>query len=259
MDINRETVNEWLERNRRSREWLAEKCDTSLSNIGMWLNKKGTPREIPGDHKITIHRLMQEDAAKESAKPLQNLILEFTDAQYGPIEQAALAKRQTVREWSKDMLNGAATLDVEDFVKRFFPEHAKRPQSVETSRVISFPEVSLLRAAAGFPILADAEMVEPDRELGAGRFLLELRGDSMEPRFKDRQRVVMRDKATLKRPMLKYGECYCFIHDGQAAFKQWAKNDQGDKVLRSLNPEHADIIATEDTDWIGWFDPNDNA
>jgi phage repressor protein C with HTH and peptisase S24 domain len=94
--------------------------------------------------------------------------------------------------------------------------------------------------------------------LSTGRFLLELRGDSMEPRFHDRQRVVLRDKTTLKRPVLKYGEFYCFIHEGAATFKQWAKDKEGNKVLRSLNPEHPDIIAQEDTEWLGWFDPKEN-
>jgi predicted DNA-binding protein len=137
---------------------------------------------------------------------------------------------------------------------------ARALRSAKTSApsVITFPEVPLLRAAAGFPILADAEMVEPDRDLGMGRFLLELRGDSMEPRFKHKQRVVLRDKATLKRPVLKYGELYCFVYDGAAAFKQWAKDAEGNKVLRSLNPEHADIQAEEGLDWIGWFDKADN-
>jgi phage repressor protein C with HTH and peptisase S24 domain len=81
----------------------------------------------------------------------------------------------------------------------------------------------------------------------------------MEPRFKDRQQVVLRDKATLKRPVLKYGELYCFVHEGQATFKQWAKDSNGSKVLRSLNSEHPDIIADDQTDWIGWFDKADNA
>jgi phage repressor protein C with HTH and peptisase S24 domain len=138
---------------------------------------------------------------------------------------------------------------------------AAQPQATPVRampHVVSFPEVPLLRAAAGFPILADAEMVEPDHDLGFGRFYLELRGDSMDPRFHHRQRVVLRDKATLKRPILKYGELYCFIHDGAATFKQWAKDKLGRKVLRSLNSEHPDIIADDQTEWIGWFDKDDN-
>lgn len=123
---------------------------------------------------------------------------------------------------------------------------------------LPFPSVPLLRAAAGVPILADAEHVEPDHDLGEGRFLLELRGDSMEPRFRNKQRLVLRDKATLKRPLLKYEQFYCFIHNGAATFKQWAKDSGGRKVLRSLNSNYPDIPADEATDWIGWMDEKDN-
>ena len=130
------------------------------------------------------------------------------------------------------------------------PTHKPKPIPF-TPKVIEIP---MLRAAAGNPLLADAEMVEVEKDYGHGRFLLELRGDSMEPLFRDKQRIVMRDKSTLKRPLLKYGELYAFVVDGRIAFKQWAKG----KVLRSLNPEYPDIIPDENTDWVGWYDPKDN-
>lgn len=132
------------------------------------------------------------------------------------------------------------------------PTHRPKPKPVE-NKVMQM-EIPLLRAAAGSPLLSDAEMVEVERDYGKGRFLLELRGDSMEPRFRDKQRIVMRDKATLKRPLLKYGELYAFVVNGRITFKQWAKG----KVLRSLNAEYPDIPADEETDWIGWYDPKDN-
>lgn len=258
MEITRSIVLEWLEQERRSQTWLAEQCGVSKQAVSNWLREKN-PQAISAAAQLIITRLMAEDAAKSDAKPLQNLVLEFEDAQFEKLEKAALANRQTVRDWSKEILNGIASMDVADFVKQFFPERSRREEIVETASVITFPEVPLLRAAAGSPILADAEMIQPDRDLGEGRFILELRGDSMEPMFRDRQRVILRDKNLLKRPVLKYGELYCFVHDGQACFKQWAKDDEGNKVLRSLNPEHADIVATEETGWIGWFDPSDNA
>lgn len=258
MEITRETVNQWLEHNRRSQKWLAEQCGVSDQAVSNWL-RESNHRPISAAAQITIRRLMDEDAARQQAAPLQNLVLEFEGDQFGAIEQAALAGRQTVREWAKDVLNGAATMDVDAFVAEFFPDRVARfHTSADESAVASFP-IPLLRAAAGFPILSDAEVIEHDRELGDGRFLLELRGDSMEPRFHDRQRVVLRDKATLRRPVLKYKEFYCFIHEGAACFKQWAKDGEGRKVLRSLNPEHPDVPADEATEWIGWFDPADNA
>lgn len=258
MEITRETVNQWLEEQRRSRDWLAEKCGTSLSNVGMWLNKKGDPREIPGDHKITIRALMEEDAAKSAAKPPHNLVLEFDDAQYSPIEQAALAARETVREWAKRTLNDAAGMNVQEFASTLVPidKVAEDPVPYRFTPRESVL-VPLLRAAAGSPMLADAEMIEHHASLGDGRFFLELRGESMLPVFHDGQRIVMRSKDSLRRPVLKYGEFYAFVHQGELTFKQWAKNN-GDKILHSLNPEFPDLPVDESIDWIGWYDAKDN-
>ena len=128
-------------------------------------------------------------------------------------------------------------------------------KSKASSKVFYIP---FLHLAAGSPIVADAEMMEVDKDHGKGRFMIELHGDSMEPQFKDGQRIVLRDKAKLSRPLLKYGQMYAFIHNGSGTFKVWAKDKAGNKVLRSLNPDYADIPVEEDTDWIGWYDETDN-
>lgn len=135
------------------------------------------------------------------------------------------------------------------------PTHKKKPKAVASSKVYHIP---FLHLAAGAPIVADAEMIEADKDYGKGRFMIQLHGDSMEPQFKDGQRIVLRDKTKLSRPLLKYGQMYAFIHNGSGTFKVWAKDKAGNKVLRSLNPDYADIPVEEDTDWIGWFDPSDN-
>ncbi|RYD62835.1 MAG: hypothetical protein EOP83_13610 [Verrucomicrobiaceae bacterium] len=171
------------------------------------------------------------------------------------IDDEILASAEAVVSRNKGMSLSSL---VETALERLLASSSAPDVQAAELRVVGFTEVPLLRAAAGYPILADAELVAPDRELGEGRFMLELRGDSMEPRFHDRQRIVLRDKATLKRPVLKYGEFYCFVHEGAATFKQWAKDKQSRKVLRSLNPEHPDIPADEQTQWIGWFDKEDN-
>ncbi len=139
------------------------------------------------------------------------------------------------------------------------PKKVAKPLAVvkskASSKVFCIP---FLHLAAGSPIVADAEMIEVDKDYGKGRFMIQLHGDSMEPQFKDGQRIVLRDKSKLSRPLLKYGQLYAFIHDGSATFKVWAKDKSGNKVLRSLNPDHSDIPADENTDWIGWYDEADN-
>lgn len=259
MDITRETVLEWLTSERRSQTWLAEQCDKTVQAVSNWLREKN-PQPISASAKLIIARLMQEDEAMKKIAP-QNLVLEFSQEDFDAICRAAQNHRQLPREWAQHQLSEIAHLDVEAIgaMLKFSPMVAEDPAIYGTQKYAAH-EIPLYRAAAGAPILGDEEMVEVERDYGQGRFLLELRGDSMEPRFQDRQRIVMRHKSTLKRPVLKYGEFYAFVVDGLVTFKQWAKDNQtGERVLRSLNPEYADIFADETTDWIGWFDPADNA
>jgi len=237
----------------KDRAWLAEASGRSPSSIRSAL--------APNAHSKQRSELLQralsdvierEEAARrpQAAPPVlpNRITVEPTVAQFESWDRASrAADAASLSEWAIEELNKAA--------EAWFAKITPIADPITTT----FPEVPLLRAAAGFPILADAEMIQPDRDLGSGRFVLELRGDSMEPRFQDRQRIVLRDKATLQRPLLKYGQLYCFIHEGAACFKQWAKDKEGRKVLRSLNPEHADLPADEHTEWIGWFDPADNA
>ncbi len=242
-----------LEKLRKDRAWLAESTGRSASSIRSALAPNAHPKQR-SEHlqRALSDAIEREEANQATTAPVlfpDRITLEVPSFKFDSYSNVAKEAGMTLKEWAIEELNRAA--------EAWHAAQAKIRQFPPS--ITSFPEVPLLRAAAGLPILADAEMVEPDRALGAGRFLLELRGDSMEPRFLDRQRVVMRDKATLKRPVLKYGELYCFVHDGQATFKQWAKDSEGRKVLRSLNPDHADILATEETDWLGWLDPADNA
>jgi len=242
-----------LEKLGKDRAWLSLASGRKPDSIRVALAPSAPPsKRSELLQKALSDAIEREEANQATAIPIllpDRITLEVSAEKFDAYSRAAADVRgRTIKEWAIEELDRAA--------EAWHAAQAKIRQF--PSSVGSFPEVPLLRAAAGFPILADAEMVEPDRNLGAGRFLLELRGDSMEPRFLDRQRVVLRDKSTLKRPVLKYGEFYCFVHEGQACFKQWAKDAGGRKVLRSLNPDHADIEATEETSWIGWFDASDN-
>lgn len=240
------------------RSWLAEKSGRSPSSIRSAL----APNAHPKQRSELLQRALsdaieREEAARRGrpAEPDENLIrVSFSDEDFAEIEAAAGIVQTPIKDFITRAAIHQARADLAKSAAATPPAVVPR----EPEPAVAYFPVPLLRAAAGFPILADAEVIEHDRELGEGRFLLELRGDSMEPRFQDRQRVVLRDKATLRRPLLKYGQLYCFIHDGAACFKQWAKDDDGRKVLRSLNPEHPDIPADEATEWIGWFDPADN-
>jgi SOS-response transcriptional repressor LexA len=247
-------IDDRLEKLGLDRAWLANATKRSPGAIRSALAPAASTKHRSDKlQQILSDAIEREEASRRVQLPppaLPNRItVEPSVAEFDLWDRASRAAgAESLHGWALEELNKAADA--------WFSQVAP----ISDNRVVAiFPEVPLLRAAAGAPILADAEMVQPDHDLGKGRFLLELRGDSMEPRFLDRQRVVLRDKATLRRPLLKYGQFYCFLHEGAATFKEWAKDDQGRKVLRSLNPEHSDIPADEQTEWIGWFDAADNA
>ena len=120
MEINRDTVLEWLTNERRSQSWLASQCEVSDQAVSNWLREKNA-RPISANAQIVIRSLMEEDAAKTQAKPLQNLVLEFSDEEYKAIGRAALMANQLVPDWTKAVLNSAANEDMEalaELVKR---------------------------------------------------------------------------------------------------------------------------------------------
>lgn len=260
MEITREAVLQWMVQERRSNTWLADQCGVTKQAVSNWLSE-GSPRPISSSAQIIIRRLMEMDAAASEAKPPHTLVIEFEDDDYSAIENAALQSQQTIRDWAKDTLLTIAEVDPDKFAQFI---STTLPTVKQSLTVANLPdggkafEIPLLRAAAGSPIIADAETIEVERNHGTGRFMLELRGDSMEPKFRDKERIILHDKTTLKRPVLKYGEFYLFVHNESSTFKQWQKNDDGQKVLRSVNPVYKDIIANESTEWIGWYDPADN-
>jgi SOS-response transcriptional repressor LexA len=262
MDITRDSVNDWLVANRRDRDWLAEKCGVGTAAVGHWLNKKGEARPIPAEHQITIRRLMDEDAAKEQAKPLQNLVLEFDDAEYSPIERAALKEGKTVREWSKDILNGAATLNVEAFIREFLPNAIPFPESKVAegelgerygSRLVDEPATMmevLGGIAAGSPIITDptGTKIAVSKTYPADHYALQVFGKSMEPKIPNRSYIVVRkwkDGFPKRGTIVVYTDAYGATLKVYDTRKATAADDvePGTRihVLRSLNPDYPDV------------------
>jgi predicted transcriptional regulator len=112
MEINRDTVNQWLIEQRRSQTWLSEKCGVSKQAVSNWL-RENNPQQISAVAQITIRSLMEEDEASAQSAPPHNLVLEFDSLEYETIENAALKQQVTVREWAKKTLNAAAEIDAE--------------------------------------------------------------------------------------------------------------------------------------------------
>jgi hypothetical protein len=148
----------------------------------------------------------------------------------------------------------------------------------ESGHFLAFPEISLFHAAAGSPASADHDVCAPIRDVGPGRIACQLHGDSMAPTYPDGSTVILRERSTLKRPLLKNGEIYLFIlptgertlkvynsrkarpSEIEAGISYVSPKDGKTKVhvLESINPEHAEIVVDGDLDWIAWLDQADN-
>lgn len=202
---------------------------------------------------------MEEDAAKSSAKPPHNLVLEFDDAQYTPIEQAALAARETVREWAKRTLNEAASMDVQDFASSIIPidRVAEEPTPYRFT-----PRPNIL-AAAGSPIAAEIM----DMDGVDDTIQVRIHGLSMEPKLHDGDVITMRHKRVSRNPWMKKGLIYLVQYDGGYTVKryntrparaeekgeEWAEGGKV-KVLQALNPSFPEIIIKEPVEWVAWLE-----
>ncbi|MBK1884170.1 LexA family transcriptional regulator [Luteolibacter pohnpeiensis] len=266
MDINRDSVNKWLADMHRSQVWLADQCGVSKQAVSNWLREKN-PQQISASAQITIRSLMEEDAVAQQAKPPHNLVLEFSDSEYAPIERAALKAGMTIREWVKTTLNDIVDMDVERFIEGL--------HTVSDS-LLTFPEIPLHHAAAGLPASSDVEYFAPTKDLGKGRFACKLHGESMSPKFPDGSTVILRERGSLKNPTLKKGEIYLFVVNGEKTLKVYntrvAKKAEIEagisyvsvidgktkvKVLQSINPDFPEIVAKEPIEWLGWLDKDD--
>jgi len=259
MDITRDAVEEWLLKHHRDRKWLADRCGVTEVNVGHWMNKKGKARPIPAEHQITIRKLMDEDAAREEVKPLHNLVLEFEDVDYEPVEKAAVRNGVSIREWAKRILNEAATMTDEEFFR-----------VVTGGNVVEMPTRPHLEAAAGSPIGAEVQ----EWEGADDTVLVRINGLSMVPLFNDGEVIAMRHKRAARSKFMKKGLIYLVEYDGGYTVKEYntrlatpeeiadgisyiSEEDGQPKVriLKSRNPEYPEIVIKTDAEWIAWFEP----
>lgn len=274
MDITKDDIKAWLKRFGRSREWLGEQCGgLSLKAVNNWLS---TDRQVPPSALQVIRRLMADDELAEKqrqqdSEPQSHIVLKVDVAEFNAWEDIAIRKDppQTVTGYCLAAIRAAFQAETGSLAV-----HAPEPPE----NLVAFPEIPLLHAAAGSPITTDGETFAPTRDYGPGRFACQLHGDSMAPRFPDGSIVILRERASLKRPVLKTGEIYLFHVGGEKTLKTYTSRkataaeieagisyrstkDGEPKVrlLKSINPAYPEIVVTEDVDWIGWLDKGDNA
>jgi hypothetical protein len=127
MNVDRESILQWIEDERRDREWLAEKCGVGLSAVGNWLGQSN-PRPIPSKAVLIIRSLMEVDLARRAAssKTPQNLVLEFTDEEFSKLENAASLAGSPLRQLCKDSLDTAAEMDIAKIAEKYQSEGNSR-------------------------------------------------------------------------------------------------------------------------------------
>ena len=117
-------------------------------------------------------------------------------------------------------------------------EYRDEPQeaSGEGPRLLRLYEIPVSAGTGNFLDESAYEMIEaPDYVPAGADFALRISGDSMEPLYRDRQIIWVREQ-----PVLEPGEIGVFFYDGGAYCKRYADTRDG-PVLRSLNEAYADI------------------
>ena len=130
---------------------------------------------------------------------------------------------------------GARPATVRAYIELPDPVERRRPQSSEEGAVITLPlYYTPVSAGPGATLEgADHETIEVRASYTTEQadFALRVSGNSMEPRFKNGDIVLVHQQSTVL-----FGELGIFVADGKGYFKRF----MGDR-LHSLNPEYPDI------------------
>jgi hypothetical protein len=190
------------------------------------------------------------------------------------IDDGILAAAETLVSGNKGMSLSSL---VETALEKFLATKTSSDESAPKAHIIAFPEIPMLHAAAGEAIASHAETYQPSKDAGPGRFAVQLHGDSMWPKYPDGSIVILREKRSLKRPVLKQNEIYLFDIEGEKTLKIFGSRaakkheiergisysalggKQRVRVLLSINKEFPEILVeSEDVEWLGWLDKDDN-
>lgn len=272
---------EWADRKGLTREEIAEILNVEKRSVSTY-RSSGIPKKkypLIEDRMKTDGSVTGQGMPDEVQQGIQLTIRpteEEFDAWTAAFKQSAYP---TLKEWAIHGLNElaeekAAPKPGQIPVGGF---HLNSSPVQPPENVIAFPDIPLLHAAAGSPVTADADTYTPVRDYGSGRFAVQLHGDSMEPKYRNKSIVILREKNTLDSPFPKKGQIYLFVQNGERTLKIYdtrlatkeeienelsyvskADGKTKVKILRSINPDHPEILAKEPIEWLGWLDPADN-
>lgn len=144
-------------------------------------------------------------------------------------------------------LNEAGKRRVKEYVRLLsadgaFAAHYEAPKA-RISRMIPLYNLPVSAGTGQFLDSSEHELIEVDETVPlSAAFAVRISGDSMEPRFIDRQIVYIKPQQTLER-----GEIGIFVVNGDAYCKQFGGG--ASKKLFSLNPAYAPISVDAFTDF----------
>lgn len=289
MSETRQRIKNWLKSIHKNYAWLAQQCMVGEGAVKNWMSTKN----IPKAKLLLIEKLIQEtekESLSNDAEPAFYLregkvpVLALIDPEIYKLGVTAAKKMG---------------ISVEEFTAMAFHEdairHAQLITTAESGNNLSlvrkqdigtssspplseeFHEIPLLHAAAGSPIDAHSDSFTLSRRLGPDRFGVQVHGDSMSPLIPDGKVVILREKSSLKKPLLKKGEIYLFVIKGERTLKRYntrpattqeiadeisytsPNRTQKVRILESVNPAYPEIVIShEHIEWLGWLDKDDN-
>ena len=150
------------------------------------------------------------------------------------------------KEGELSALNEAGKRRVREYIRLLaadeaFAAHYEAPKA-RLSRMIPLYDLPVSAGTGQFLDSSEYALIEVDETVPlSATFAVRISGDSMEPRFIDRQIVYVKPQQTLLR-----GEIGIFLVNGDAYCKQL---DASGKQLHSLNPAYAPIPVDEFTNF----------
>ncbi|RKJ52561.1 helix-turn-helix domain-containing protein [bacterium 1XD42-1] len=166
---------------------------------------------------------------------------------FTPLEQSIIKKYRVLDEHGKEAVDGLLDTEYKRYQK--IQETITISSSVSTikgntaplqeQKIIYLPE-PIQSASAGTGQIADDDTAEQvavyyNEKTAKADYIMRVSGDSMEPKFMDGDRVLVRSQ-----PAVEIGEIGIFIVDGE----QYVKIYRG-SYLESLNPQYNNIEVSE--------------
>lgn len=224
-----------------------EKLDYMMSKLNINKSKLADLSSVPYTTIDSFYKKGYENTKLSTIKKLAsalNVSLDYlivdtiTDEMYGKTsgfnvnydEMLSIKKYRTLDKYGKETVSG-----VLEFEFKRCQEQEKEEFSAPLAGDIIYLSEPIQSASAGYGQLADDDTanmiaIQANPITSKANYIMRVSGDSMEPKFYDGQRVLVRNQPTIEQ-----GEIGIFLIDGERFIKIY----RGDH-LESANPDYPD-------------------